>query len=59
MTLDEAKNLKSYDHHCTCGGYAASMNGRDPRHPHMDWCPQRQQFEQRAALIEAVGIKEK
>ena len=31
---------KTYDSYCTCGGYAWSMNGRDPKQPHMGWCPQ-------------------
>jgi hypothetical protein len=37
---------KAFKNYCTCGGYAASMNGRDPRHPHMDYCPQREEWEE-------------
>jgi hypothetical protein len=45
MTYEEAKNLKTFQNICNCGGYAASMNGRNPRHPHMDWCAQREEWE--------------
>ena len=44
MTKEEAENLKSFDHTCTCGGYACSMNGRNPEQPHMAWCPQLPQW---------------
>ena len=44
MTHDEAKALKTFKHHCTCGGFAHSMNGRDPADPHMRWCPQDEQY---------------
>ena len=44
MTRSEAENLKSFDHFCTCGGYAYTMNGRDPRYAHMEWCPQATQY---------------
>ena len=46
MTKEEAKALKTFDKHCTCGGYAHSMNGRDPSNPHMDWCPQKEQYDE-------------
>lgn len=44
MTLEEATALKSFKHYCTCGGFASSMNGRDPADPHMHWCPQDQEY---------------
>ncbi len=44
MTYEEAKNLLVFDEPCTCGGYAWTMNGRDPNNPHMAWCPQREQY---------------
>lgn len=44
MTFDEAQKLKRFDHYCTCGGFAHSMNGRDRDDPHMAWCPQRPQW---------------
>lgn len=44
MTKEQALALKSFDHYCTCGGFAHSMNARDPRRPHMDWCPQKEQY---------------
>lgn len=40
MTLEEALKLRRFEHPCTCGGYACSMNGRNPEQPHMAWCPQ-------------------
>jgi len=44
MTKEEALNLKSFQNYCTCGGFAFSMNGRNPKRPHMDWCPQREEY---------------
>lgn len=44
MTKQEALDLKTFDHYCTCGGFACSINGRDPRNPHMAWCPQMPQY---------------
>ena len=29
-----------FKEYCACGGFAAGMNGRDLKQPHMDWCPQ-------------------
>lgn len=46
MTPQEAQNLKSFKHLCICGGYAHSMNGRNPAHPHTSWCPQREEYEE-------------
>ena len=40
MTLEEAKALRSFKNHCTCGGHAHTMNGRPAAQPHMAWCPQ-------------------
>lgn len=28
----------------TCGGYAWQMNERPEAQPHMDWCPQRDEY---------------
>lgn len=51
MTHDEAINLKRFKNGCTCGGYAWTMNGRDPEQPHMAWCPQIHEYaEWRRAL---------
>lgn len=51
LRLQEAKReeqvTESYKHYCNCGGYAPSMNGRDPEDPHMIWCAQRAEFMQR------------
>lgn len=44
MTREEALALRTYTHTCTCGGYAFSLNGRDPRRPHMEYCLQREQY---------------
>ena len=32
---------------CNCGGYAPSMNGRDPENPHMAWCAQYPEWRER------------
>jgi hypothetical protein len=45
VTKEEAQNLKQFDHYCTCGGYAHSMNGRPESSPHMDYCPQKPQYD--------------
>jgi hypothetical protein len=34
-------SFKSYR---TCGGYAWQMNGRPEAQPHMNWCPQREEY---------------
>ena len=44
MTHDEALKLRSFKHYCTCGGYAWRMNGRPEEQPHMDWCPQHDEY---------------
>jgi hypothetical protein len=37
----------SFKHYCTCGGYAYGMTERSmSRHPHTEWCPQREEWEQ-------------
>ncbi len=52
MTKEEAQNLKSFDHYCTCGGSTCFNNGRNPDQPHMEWCPQLPQWlEWKAALL--------
>jgi hypothetical protein len=33
-----------FKNHCTCGGFAWTMNGRDPAQPHMAWCPQLEEY---------------
>lgn len=38
-------DIRSYKNCCNCGGYAASMNGRDAEHPHMSWCAQFKEYE--------------
>jgi hypothetical protein len=44
MTREEALNLRFFDHHCMCGGYAHTINGRPESQPHMQWCPQYDQY---------------
>lgn len=44
MTYEEAKNLKSFQNHCNCGGFACAMNGRNAAQPHMTWCPQYHEY---------------
>jgi hypothetical protein len=46
MSKEEALNLKSFKHYCTCGGYAYTMNDRDPSSPHMSWCEQKDEYEE-------------
>ncbi len=46
MTKEEALKLKTFKEYCTCGGYAWKMNGRPESHPHMDYCPQRDEYEE-------------
>lgn len=46
MTKQEALCLKRFEHACTCGGYAHSMNGRPASSPHLDWCPQKPQYDE-------------
>jgi hypothetical protein len=46
MTKEEAEALNSFKHYCQCRGYALSINGRDPANPHMDWCPQKQEYDE-------------
>ena len=36
---------KSFEHYCTCGGYAWTMNGRKESDPHMSWCPQKEEYD--------------
>ena len=52
MTYEEAVNLKSYKNHCDCGGYAHGMTDRSKSiHPHMLWCYQYAEFEERAKAL--------
>lgn len=46
MTRTEAENLKSFKNYCNCGGFAPSMNGRDPEQPHMSWCAQYEEWQE-------------
>jgi len=43
----------SFEYGCMCGGYAWRMNGRDPKQPHMDWCPQHAEY---AEYVAKFGI---
>lgn len=44
MTHAEAVNLKSFKNYCNCGGAHWQMNGRSEAQPHLDWCPQREEY---------------
>lgn len=46
MNPKQASELKYFSNYCNCGGYAYSMNGRNPKHPHMQWCAQFEEFEE-------------
>jgi hypothetical protein len=52
MTYEEAVALKTFVNYCNCGGFAASMNGRNPKHPHMSWCAQYAEWEEYQAALE-------
>ena len=53
MTTQEALALRSFDHYCNCGGFAWRRNGRDPKSPHMAWCPQKPQYDEWVAALPA------
>ena len=57
MTKDEAKNLKTFKNYCICGGFAGMSERAKSRHPHMEWCPQIEEWEEWKAAMES-GIKE-
>lgn len=42
--VDKDGRLISFGNYCNCGGYAWQMNGRPEAQPHMDWCPQREEY---------------
>jgi len=44
MTREEAEEVKTFVHYCTCGGYAWQLNGRREEQPHMTWCPQYEEY---------------
>ena len=44
MTYDEAKNLVVFENYCNCGGFNYKQNGRPGDRPHMNWCPQREEY---------------
>ena len=49
MTYEEAKNLTSFKHYCSCGGFAGEMNKHareNPNHPHLSWCAQYAEWEE-------------
>lgn len=41
----KTEGINSYKKYCNCGGYAYTMNGRDPEHPHLHWCAQFKEYE--------------
>jgi len=57
MTCEKVGSIKPYKNYCNCGGYAAGVNGRNPEHPHMSWCAQCIEFEERQLLLAAEGEK--
>ena len=61
MTKEEAENLKTFDNPCTCGGFAWQINGRKQEQPHMNWCPQYDEYEEwyQALHGDAAHAKEK
>ena len=43
-----------FQEYCACGGFAAGMNGRDLKQPHLDWCPQLPEWLAYRAAIDAA-----
>lgn len=41
----KSKDIWCFINYCTCGGYASSMNNRNPDHPHSPWCAQYDEWE--------------
>lgn len=37
--------ISTFENYCNCGGFAWSLNGRDPASPHMNWCPQYDEYQ--------------
>lgn len=54
MTYEEAKNLKSFKNYCTCGGFAGMSERAKSRHPHLEYCPQRTEWEAWKAAMEKM-----
>jgi hypothetical protein len=54
MTRGEALALKTFTERCNCGGFAYQMNGRNPRAPHMSWCPQMPEYAEWVAALDDV-----
>lgn len=57
MTRAEALDLRTFDEYCNCGGYAWTMNGRNPMRPHAGWCPQREQYNAWADALGEEGVR--
>lgn len=55
MTYEEALNLKTFKNYCTCGAYAKLTERANSRHPHMSWCPQREEWEEWKSAMEKVN----
>lgn len=55
MTYEEAKELIFFKDYCTCGGFALSLNGRDPARPHMSWCDQEDEYNEWYDAINSQG----
>jgi hypothetical protein len=47
---------ETFEHYCTCGGFAWQMNGRPEAQPHMTWCPQ---YDEYAEWFARQGITQK
>lgn len=54
----KVKGIVTYKSYCNCGGYAASMNGRNKEHPHLNWCPQYEEYEDLYFQYECDKAKE-
>lgn len=52
MTYVEAMAMTTYKNYCNCGGYSGMSERAKSEHPHMHWCSQFQEYEERKAAID-------
>lgn len=56
MTKEEAESLTTFDEICICGGFAWQLNGRPQADPHMHWCPQKPQYDERYEAMHGAKV---
>lgn len=57
MTYEEASSLKTFKNYCNCGGAHGIAERSRSRNPHMQWCPQLEEWEEWKSAMES-GEKE-